>query len=144
MERTYTLNEIAMMSGFTTRTLRTYLNQGILNGKKNSGKWEFRTEDIEKFFADPYVKEGLRIKRTGIVFDFLAERRKGEARSCVILDVPASLKEGNALSEFFCKEMEQVSDTFFTFDWDGNECRVILCGAEDQVAKIMKAYYGRM
>ena len=76
MERTYTLNEIAMMSGFTTRTLRTYLNQGILNGEKNNGKWEFRTEDIEKFFADPYVKEGMRIKRTGIVFDFLAEFRR--------------------------------------------------------------------
>jgi hypothetical protein len=30
MEQTYNLNELAIMTGFTTRTLRNYLNQGLL------------------------------------------------------------------------------------------------------------------
>ena len=32
MDGTYNLNELSLMSGFTTRTLRTYLNQGLLKG----------------------------------------------------------------------------------------------------------------
>jgi len=37
MEKTYSLSEIAMMSGFTERTLRSYLKQGLLNGEKTDG-----------------------------------------------------------------------------------------------------------
>ena len=34
---TYNLNDLAMMTGFTTRTLRNYLNQGLLEGEKEPG-----------------------------------------------------------------------------------------------------------
>ena len=37
MERMYTLNDLALMTGFTTRTLRNYLTQGLLKGKKENG-----------------------------------------------------------------------------------------------------------
>ena len=33
MDKTYNLNELAMMTGFTTRALRTYLNKGLLVGE---------------------------------------------------------------------------------------------------------------
>ena len=33
----YNLNDLAMMTGFTTRTLRNYLNQGLLEGEKENG-----------------------------------------------------------------------------------------------------------
>ena len=36
MEETYSLNDLAMMTGFTTRTLRNYLTQGLLNGEKKA------------------------------------------------------------------------------------------------------------
>ena len=89
------------------------------------------------------MKEGLRIKRSSAVFDFMAERKKKDSRTCVILDVPVSVSEGNELSLFFCGEMEKVADVTFSFGWDSGMGRIILTGAEDQVAKIMKAYYER-
>ena len=141
MERMYTLNDLALMTGFTTRTLRNYLTQGLLKGKKENGVWQFSAADVEHFFSEPFVKEGLRIKRSSVVFDFLAQRAKSGGRSCVILDRPATLKEGEAISTFFCKQMETASDVVFNFDWDNGHSRVILSGAEDQVAKIVKAYY---
>ena len=50
-ERTYDLNELAQMTGFTTRTLRTYLKQGLLHGEKVGGVWRFTPEELDKAIA---------------------------------------------------------------------------------------------
>ena len=142
MDRNYNLNEIALMTGFSTRTLRNYLNQGLLKGEKVDGAWQFTAEEIDRFFAEPFVKEGLRIKRNAIVFDFLADRSKQAKSACVILDIPVSMKERKTLSDFFCKQMEAVSDAVFTFDWNDGNVRIILSGAEESVATIMETYHG--
>ena len=141
MNGTYNLNDLAMMTGFTTRTLRNYMNQGLLKGEKTDGVWRFTAEDVDRFFAEPFVKEGLRIKRNSVVFDFLADRKKKNARTCAVLDVPAARTKGMEISRFFCDLMNDAEDTMFTFDWDSGMCRIILSGAEDQVAKMLKAYY---
>ena len=141
MDRTYDLNELAMMSGLTTRTLRNYLNMGLLEGNKVNGVWQFTVEDIERFFAEPFVKEGMRSKRSSVVFDFLADRKKKGSRSCVILDRPASVGEGNAVSAFFCSQMETARDVQFNYLWDNGHIRVILSGAEKEVGRILQAYY---
>ena len=143
MDKTYDLNELAMMTGFTTRTLRNYLTQGLLKGNKENGVWQFTIEDIESFFAEPYVKEGMRIKRSSLVFDFLADSKKAGGRTCVILDKAVKRKEGDAISAFFCKQMEDASDIAFNYGWDNGHSRVILSGAEDQVARILKTYYAK-
>ena len=140
MDRTYNLNELALMTGFTTRTLRNYLTQGLLKGEKENGAWKFSAEDLDRFFSDPFVKEGLRIKRNSAVFDFLADRKKKTVRGCVILDIPSSLTEANRISAFFCECMEKAQDMEFNFGWDSGMARVILTGAEEEVRKIMTAY----
>ena len=142
MDGKYNLNDLALMTGFTTRTLRNYLNQGLLNGEKTNGMWQFTAEEIDRFFKEPFVKEGLRIKRSSTVFDFMAEKNKKQERSCVILDIPASVKKGNDISAFFCDRMNEAEDAVFNYGWDNGICRVILSGAADSVADIMKAYYG--
>ncbi|MBQ9562164.1 MAG: MerR family transcriptional regulator [Lachnospiraceae bacterium] len=140
MEGTYNINDLALMTGFTTRTLRTYLKEGLLKGEKVNGIWQFSAEEIDRFFREPFVKEGLRIKRSGQVFDFMADQPKA-ARSCVILDIPASVAKGNQISAFFCSEMCEASDAKFNYGWDNGLCRVILSGAADSVAAIMQKYY---
>ena len=140
MEHTYNLNELALMTGLTTRTLRNYLAQGLLQGEKTNGVWQFTDAQLDRFFSDPFVKEGLRIKRSSVVFDFLASRSKDKARSCVILDIPASRKDGDKLSAFFCEGMRQASDVSFHYGWDNGLCRVILSGDAAAVAKLMQAY----
>ena len=128
------------MTGFTTRTLRTYLNKGLLNGKKEDGVWLFTAEDLDKFFNEPFVNEGVRIKRNSIVFDFLADQKKSTDRACVVLDLRTTMTEGNNISSLFCKQMEEAKDVVFSFDWNNGFSRVILTGAKDQVFKIMDAY----
>ena len=140
MERKYNLNDLALMTGLTTRTLRNYLTQGFLQGEKTNGVWEFTEKELDQFFREPFVKEGLRIKRSSLVFDFMAERRKEKERSCVILDIPASMKKGNKISAFFCDKMNDAADVQFNYGWDNGICRVILSGAAEAIADIMRAY----
>lgn len=143
MEKTYNLNDLALMTGFTTRTLRNYLLSGVLKGEKIDGVWRFTPEDLDRFFSEPFVKEGIRIKRSAVVFDFLACKDRKKARTCVILDIPATLKQANAISSFFCDKMNDASDVVFTFDWDKGFCRVILSGDAEQVAALVRAYRER-
>ena len=140
MEHKYNLNDLALMTGFTTRTLRNYLSQGFLLGEKVNGIWQFTDTDLDRFFSDPYVKEGLRIKRSSVVFDFLAGRNKEKARSCIILDIPASRKKGDRISAFFCDKMRDAVDVTFNYGWDNGLCRVFLSGSAESVAIIMSAY----
>ena len=81
MDRNYNLNELAMITGFTTRTLRTYLNKGLLKGTKIDGVWQFSEAEIDQFLSEPFVKEGLRIKRNAVVFDFLADAGRKDGKS---------------------------------------------------------------
>ena len=141
MDKKYNLNDLALMTGFTTRTLRNYLNQGILNGEKENGMWQFTAEEIDRFFREPFVKEGLRIKRSSAVFDFMADRNKKQERSCMILDIPASVNKGNAISAFFCDKMNDASDVVFNYGWENGICRLILSGAADSVKDIIKSYF---
>ena len=53
MENKYDLNDLALMTGFTTRTLRNYLTQGLLEGEKENGVWQFTPEQLDRFSASP-------------------------------------------------------------------------------------------
>lgn len=46
MESFYTINEVATMTGLTTRTIRNYLKSGLINGQKVNGVWLFSSEDF--------------------------------------------------------------------------------------------------
>ena len=143
MEKTYNLNDLALITGFTARTLRTYLSRGLLDGEKVNGVWQFSAEDIERFVEEPFVREGLRIKRNAVVFDFLADTSKRAGRTCVILDLPINALEGQTVSAFFCEQMCKATDATFVSGMDHGVFRVILSGAQDQVEEIMKNYYAQ-
>ena len=81
MDRRYNLKDLALMTGFTDRTLRNYLLQGLLKGQKVDGVWQFTLQEVDEFFQEPFVKEGLRTKRNGIVYDYLADRKKKTPRT---------------------------------------------------------------
>ena len=49
MEKLYTVEDIANMTSTTSRTIRNYLKDGLLKGKKIGGQWRFTEEDIKNF-----------------------------------------------------------------------------------------------
>ena len=141
MKETYNLSELSVMCDLSTRTLRNYLNQGLLKGNKIDGVWTFTLEDIEQFLKEPFVKESIRIKRNSRVLYFLSDRNRKNDQTCTIIDRQVSLSKGNELSDFFCRQMSEAEGVEFSYDFANGSCRIILIGDHDQITRIMKAYY---
>lgn len=143
MEKQYTINEVAVMSGLTTRTLRNYIKMNILKGEMEEGIWKFSEEDIFDFFQNPYVKPSIQAKNKAIVFEFLAQNEKRTNEICTIIDVCVEKHEAEEIAEFFCKEVNKrdVGNIKFSFEKNGSHARVILKGYEDVVMEILNIYY---
>ena len=144
MKEQYNINELSMMTGLTTRTLRNYLQKGVLSGDKVDGAWTFSAEDIESFFAEPAVRKAMQAHRNALVYDFLADPFKKTNRVCTIMDFPVSTDEALDIARFFSTEiMDHGRDIEFRYINERHYARFILSGSEEQVAGLMKAYYGR-
>lgn len=140
MKESYTLFEVAKMTGLTDRTLRSYIKQGFLNGEKEDGVWRFSLEELGTFFAHPNVRPSIQAKRNAIVYDFLLDQKKGENEICMILDFPADEVQAEEISEFFCREVNRLENVRFSFGYSGGNARVILKGNE-AVLEIAGRYY---
>jgi len=143
MEKQYTINKVAIMSGLTTRTLRNYIKMGILKGELVEGVWKFTEEDVAEFFQNPYVKPSIQAKNKAIVFDFLAQNEKRINEICTIIDVCVEKHEAEEIAAFFCKEVNKrtAGNLKFSFEKNGSYVRVILKGYEDAVMEILNEYY---
>ncbi len=140
----YNLNEVAMITGLTTRTLRNYLKLDLLKGEKIDGNWSFTDEELEDFLSNPVAKQAIKAKRNAVVYDFLSDPFKKGNRICTILDLPVSDAEAMETANFFCDLINKNgSDIDFRYNPEKGFARFILSGSEDQVADFMKAYYER-
>ena len=63
----YNINQVATITGLTTRTLRNYLNLGILQGEKEDGVWMFSPEELKSFLEDPRVKQSVTANKNAVV-----------------------------------------------------------------------------
>lgn len=140
----YTINDLAVMTGLTSRTIRNYLNQGLLTGEKVDGVWQFNEEDLSAFFADPGTKAAVEVKNRAIVYDFLADDRKQSNSLCVVLDLKADKDEAAEISTFFCNAAKYASGIRFSFWHENGSVRVTLSGPEDCVQTMMAAYYNEI
>ncbi len=138
----YNLNDVAMVTGLTTRTLRNYLKLDLLKGEKIDGNWSFTDEELDAFMANPAVKQAITAKRNAVVYDFLADPFKKGNRVCTIMDLPVSDAEAMEIANFFCGLINKNgSDITFKYNQEKGFSRFILSGSEDQVVDFMKAYY---
>ena len=144
MKEYYTINEVAVMTGFTTRSLRLFIQQGFLAGEKIDGKWNFTVEQLEAFISNPTIKAGIKIKNNALVYDFLADFEKSENMTCIILDFHiSSNEEFEEISSYFCAAMsdENVSVSKMKLEKQNNSVRLIISGPEDCIADVMKKWY---
>lgn len=134
MEKTYTMQDVATMTGLTTRTLRTYQQQGFLRGEKENGVWRFTDEALEGFFRNPAVLPAIRARQHSIVYDFVLQNRKTRDELCAVWDIRT--EDGEAVSAFLCREMERRQGLRFT---SGESARVILCGEPEAALDLLNA-----
>lgn len=144
MEEKYTLTDLAMMTGLSTRTLRNYMGQDILHGQKENGIWIFSGEELDTFLAHPYIQPSIHAKRNAMIYDFLLDKKKKEEEMCTIADFNVSDEGAEEISNYFCNAINSRKDGSrlrFTFDYANDHARVILTGNAEIVMEILQGYY---
>ncbi len=142
MDDFYTLDQVAQITGLTTRTLRNYIADGLLRGKKTDGSWRFTVEEIAEMLAKPAIRQSIQAKNNSVVYDFLAEEKKNANELCIVLDSCVAQDEADAMVDFFCGMMKDPAVNMqFSFQYRRQNARVILKGPEDRVMTVLNAYY---
>lgn len=145
MKKYYSINELSIMTGLTTRTLRNYIKDNILIGEKITGVWKFTEEDIENFVSNPVVKPSIQAKQKAIISDFLNDNKKQQNQICSILDLCIPETEAENMCNRFCNFINQKKDSHikFSYEKNGTNIRIILSGDEDCIIEILNYYYRR-
>lgn len=138
MKEFCTIEDIAVMTGLTTRTIRNYLANGQLDGEKIDGVWQFTPEQFTAFLNQDMVRQSVRAKENGKIYDFLLTEQRKENAACLILDWPVETEEAEqALRE---RVMERVNQLGLgcAYHCENNMARIILIGSPKGIGEFMK------
>lgn len=134
----YSLKDLSTMTMLSDRTLRNYLDAGILQGKKENGAWVFTSEQIELFLQNDMVKSAIRTKKNAIVKDFIVNSKKKGNSVCLIWDLPDAAP--SQVGRFICDAAGKRDDVLMSFENTGKKNRIILSGSETAVYEIMTEF----
>jgi len=132
MEKLYTVEDVAQMTGLTSRTIRNYLADGRLTGRKVGAQWRFTEENITAIFTDAGARRDAANAASGLVEDFLKRQNRSGVTVCSVIDYPA--ESGEAVAPLVQKLTDQISG----FASDNLVARFTIIGEINQVAKLIK------
>jgi hypothetical protein len=136
------ITDVAMMTGLSTRTIRTYIKNGFLNGSKKDRTWIFSEDEVIKFLNEPFVSQSIQIKTDSIVRDFINNKHKTSNKVCSIFDYLVNVEEAELLCDKIIEQINsnQYGEISYTFNYDHkiNIARIIITGETELVLKMMQ------
>ena len=133
----YSINELSTISGFTTRSLRNFIQMEFLKGDKFNGEWRFSLEQIEDFFSNPNIKEGIKSKNNSVVYNYLLNKPEND-KICSIVDLNLTPNETKTLSEKICQMInDSNANVEFKFSAHNGNVRIIIAGEKNFVKQIL-------
>jgi len=145
MEKFYTVEDIAKMSMFTTRTIRNYLKDGLLTGRKIGGQWRFTEDDINKFWKQGDIKDAISSEKRQDVIDFLDgvfTECTDEIQICSIIDVYRPLESIQMLTAKLLELTNNANTSGLRFSYEyiekENKGRFTLFGTPEYISEAMK------
>lgn len=144
MEKFYTVENIAEMAMFTTRTIRNYLKEGTLTGRKIGGQWRFTEDDVKKFLEKGLVSDALAENKKQEVLDFMDgvfTEYTGEIQICSVIDIYRPHDKVEPIKDKLMALIGSVERSFARFSYQYDEkdekARFILFGSPDYIAGAM-------
>lgn len=137
MEKYYTVDDVAEMTGLTSRTIRTYIADGRLTGLRLGKQWRFSEADIAKLYRTPGDEEQQNDEVAAAATAFNTEPHN-TLSACIIVDC-ADLSN-DALDDL---EKRLRSNAAAQLPSERPEIvrtgsRFAFTGAADQTAKLLK------
>jgi excisionase family DNA binding protein len=142
-KKLYTVEDIAQITSLTSRTIRNYLKDGSLKGRKIGGQWRFTDEDIHRLFdVNSYITNVSRHRHQQVI-DFLkgvTTEMKNTTQVCTIADCYCeNEKAGHQLYEQLVKVIngrsEGTSPARFDYEFieKENKARFYLFGDPEYI-----------
>jgi len=145
IEKLYTVDDIAKMTGLTGRTIRNYLADGRLRGRKIGSQWRFTESDITALFSAPEAPAaGSASAENEAVLDFLKPQTRSGVSICTVIDYPAPSAEATAaMSKMITDTIASFIDgdsISFTYQYldEVSVGRFTIVGPIDLVSKLVK------
>jgi len=147
-DRLYTVEDIANMASLTPRTIRNYLKNGILKGKKIGGQWQFTMEDIKNLFDNSNFARDTSDNIKQQILDFVDGVNtdiKGSIQVCTIADYYCETQEQakaicSKLISIYNENQDKYPVAKFDYQYIESEskARFTLFGAPDYIIKILE------
>lgn len=122
LEKLYTVEEIANMTSLTTRTIRNYLRDGTLKGRKIGGQWRFTSGDVGKFMDSGDLRSTLENEMKQSVVDFIDGVNtdiKSSIQICTIIDLYTSQDKAKQTSDRICELMNtSKGESYLSYKYD--------------------------
>jgi excisionase family DNA binding protein len=140
----YTVEDVAAYANVTSRTIRNYLRDGSLRGRKVGGQWRFTQQDINDLFEGIHLKNGTPSPGTQFLSDFASgevENMTGGLRLCIAADYYCkNVQDAAALDREFMEVHQKTaeSDTktlyFYSYEAREQKARYVFTGTPDTAA----------
>ena len=136
MTETYTIQDIAGMTGLNERTIRSYLADGLLKGEKTDGAWRFTAEQFGDFLRQDMIRASVQAKANAVVYDFLITDRRKESAACLILDQPSAEDQEPGLREALSEQVNRL-ELRWAYRYQDGMARSILSGPPAALGELL-------
>lgn len=141
----YTVENIAEMTGLTSRTIRNYLSSGKLKGRKVGGQWRFTQDDVGAFMNTTDMHQSIQQIGEQEMIDFIQSKHTGkEGQICVCTMVDLFLPQQKVAKkcEKICVLFSRESGTSISFRYVYDEAlhmgRIVMKASPDLIAEAMQ------
>jgi excisionase family DNA binding protein len=117
LEKLYTVSDVAQMTGLTERTIRNYIKDGKLQGKKVGVQWRFTEEDIENLFQDPSVSGKVMENNHEKITRFIEQKPIAETGAILINEAVENEKELEKKVEKIIRFVNQSENFRFSYQY---------------------------
>ena len=117
LEKLYTVSDVAQMTGLTERTIRNYIKDGKLRGKKVGVQWRFTEEDIENLFQDPSVSGKVMENNHEKITRFIEQKPIAETGAILINEAVENEKELEKKVEKIIRFVNQSENFRFSYQY---------------------------
>lgn len=146
MEKLYTVDDVAEFTSLTSRTIRNYLKEGVLKGKKIGGQWRFTMDNISELLKDKNAVTEMINENDQNLIDFINGTNtdiSGEIQVCTVADYYCqSVEYASLLSQNFSGITQKSNGDCCKYNFYYNaaeqKARYIFFGAPAFIAESMR------
>ena len=147
-DKLYTVEDVANMTSLTSRTIRNYIKDGTLQGKKIGGQWRFTMVNIKQLFDNSSFSKDISSDKKQQLLDFIDGVNndiQGNIQICTIVDyycesIEESKQICDKLMTIISNQENKFSFAKFNYEFieSENKARFTLFGTPDYIIKILE------